>query len=162
MCTDYDKIREKLKEIPYREEIARFCENIIKTLNPSAIILYGSLARGDYKKGSDVDIIIIAENLPQEFTERIEFLLRFSTGGPIEPRGYTPQEFLKMIEEAHGTVLDAVAYGIVLYDRDFIEKAEKLFKKTVKTLKLKRVINGWKSEKHFKKFKSRSRQTDTL
>ena len=162
MRSDYSRIREKLKKIPYREKIARFCENVIEALNPSAIILYGSLARGDYKKGSDIDIIVVAENLPQEFTKRIEFLLRFSTGGPIEPRGYTPQEFLKMIEEAHGTVLDAVAYGIVLYDRGFIEKAEKQFRKTVKTLKLKRVINGWKSEKQFKKFKSKNHQTETL
>ena len=154
MCSYYDRIREKLKEIPYREEIARFCENIIKALNPSAIILYGSLARGDYKKGSDIDIIIVADNLPQKFTDRIELLLCFSAGGPIEPRGYTPHEFLKMIEEAYGTVLDAIAYGIILYDRGFIKKAKELFKKTIKTLELKRVTNGWKSEKYFRKFKN--------
>ena len=154
MCLYYNKIREKIKEIPYREEIAIFCENIIKALNPSAIILYGSLARGDYKKGSDIDIIVIADNLPPKFTDRIEFLLSFSAGGPIEPRGYTPEEFLKMIEEAYGAILDAIAYGIVLYDRDFIKKAKELFRKTVRTLELKRLIDGWKSEKYFRKFKN--------
>ena len=60
-----------------------------------------------------------------------------------------------MVREAHGTALDAVKYGMVLYDRGFMERARRAFEETVRELGLRRVADGWKCEKILEKFKRR-------
>jgi predicted nucleotidyltransferase len=37
-----------------------------------SIAVYGSIARGDYRNDSDIDLLIIARNLPFSITERIK------------------------------------------------------------------------------------------
>ncbi|MDR1053235.1 MAG: nucleotidyltransferase domain-containing protein, partial [Planctomycetaceae bacterium] len=42
--------------IPFIDQIVN---SIVSTVSPDKIILFGSYARGDYKKGSDIDILIL-------------------------------------------------------------------------------------------------------
>ena len=52
--------------------IQKDCECIVTTLKEKlsndliAAALFGSYARGDYQEGSDIDILLIARNLPDE------------------------------------------------------------------------------------------------
>jgi len=57
-------MKKNLKSI--NKGIKKFCQNIIKVMQPNCIILYGSLARGDFNERSDVDVIVISSkiNLP--------------------------------------------------------------------------------------------------
>jgi len=61
------------------------------------MILFGSFAQRDINEGSDVDIIVIAD-FEEPFLDRIKLLLDLNDniGLPIEPIGYTPEEFQKM------------------------------------------------------------------
>ena len=52
---------------PYEIEIQVFCKNVVEKLSPRSIILYGSMATGKFGAGSDIDIIVISENLPKIF-----------------------------------------------------------------------------------------------
>ncbi|MDL5502133.1 MAG: nucleotidyltransferase domain-containing protein, partial [Candidatus Methanoperedens sp.] len=69
-------------------------------------ILYGSMARGDNNLWSDIDFIVISDLLPENPLERLEILYSL-TDVPIEVKGYTRNEFLKMIEKRNPLALDA-------------------------------------------------------
>ncbi len=107
-----------LKTINYG--IKKFCENIIKKLNPKCIILYGSLARGDFNERSDVDLIVISSKLPKNYYERAKLLYDLiETLDPIDPIGFTPDEFINMIENRHCTTLFAMEEGKPLFGKKY-------------------------------------------
>jgi predicted nucleotidyltransferase len=51
------------ENIPFVNQIV---DTIVSTISPDKIILFGSYARGDYKKNSDIDILIIKKGLKNE------------------------------------------------------------------------------------------------
>lgn len=67
----------------------------IKPYNPEKIILFGSYARGEVNKYSDVDLIVIktTNEAWSERLKRVRLLLRTTT--PVDVFVFTPQEFDK-------------------------------------------------------------------
>jgi len=51
------------REIPFIDQIVNI---IVSTVAPDKIILFGSYARGDGKKNSDIDILILKKGLKNE------------------------------------------------------------------------------------------------
>ena len=51
-----------LKYLCYSKEVEEFKVNVIKKYALKCIILYGSLAKGDYNERSDIDLTIISDN----------------------------------------------------------------------------------------------------
>ena len=49
--------------VPFIDQIVN---TIVSTVAPDKIILFGSYARGDYKKNSDIDILILKKGLKKE------------------------------------------------------------------------------------------------
>ncbi|MEM0052790.1 MAG: nucleotidyltransferase domain-containing protein [Nitrososphaeria archaeon] len=98
------------------ESIERYKNIIVEKLKPKKIILFGSFARGDFNEGSDIDLIVIGDwNV--SFLERIKVLLDFNDQYlPIEPFGYTEEEFRRMVEDENPFILNVLKDGIVLYD----------------------------------------------
>lgn len=90
----------------------------IEKLRPSAIILFGSFARGDINEGSDVDIAVLAD-FKEPFLDRIKGLMDLNDdlGLPLEPVGYTPDEFKKMVDEANPFILEIRDKGKVIYGK---------------------------------------------
>jgi predicted nucleotidyltransferase len=54
-----------------------------------AIILTGSLAKGNYAGSSDADILVIAEGLPHRVLERYQLFAVTSLPLDVEPRAYS-------------------------------------------------------------------------
>ena len=50
-------------KIPFLDQIV---DIIISVIDPDKIILFGSYARGDYRKNSDIDILILKRGLKNE------------------------------------------------------------------------------------------------
>lgn len=96
------------------EGIERYKKRVIRNLNPAAIVLFGSFARGDIHEGSDVDMIVIA-NFKEGFLDRIKTLLDLNVGLPLEPIGYTPEEFKKMREQGNSFIVDVLDEGRVIH-----------------------------------------------
>lgn len=82
------------------------------------VILFGSYARGTATSLSDIDLVIISEDLAKwPPLERLEMLSRLTapTHAPIEVLGYTPEEIARAGAESilwgeierHGKVLIA-------------------------------------------------------
>jgi len=68
------------------EKIKEYRNKVIKELDPEAIILFRSFAKGDVNEVSDVDIVAVAD-FKQELLDRIKVLVDLNVGLPLEPVG---------------------------------------------------------------------------
>jgi len=114
------------------------------------LIVLGSRAKGRGKPDSDVDVMIIASNLPgvktPEFTNfpqkimniRQRLLLSdFPLCIGVQPSACcSREEFISWLKRFRVVALDAIYYGKVIYDDGFWEKALQLFKKLEKEYRL--------------------------
>ena len=86
-----------VQKLSYFEKIAAEFVKLLEKegVKVNRVILYGSHARGTAREDSDVDLVIIAEDLKKHpFPERLGFLSRtaWKFNEPLEVIGYTPQE----------------------------------------------------------------------
>ena len=110
---DYERVLEELK---------KYAERALEK-GAKAVILIGSLARGDYTAFSDADIIIISDNIPENPVERIEDFIDPTLSIDIEPRVYTIKEYIKMAEEGRRIIDEVLKYGILLAgDRKILDE----------------------------------------
>ena len=107
-------------------------------------ILYGSMARGDYNVWSDIDFLVISDKLPENPLKRLEFLYSL-TDTPIEVKGYTKDEFLRMIEKRNPLALDALVEGEIIIDDGFWGDAKDKFEETKKRYELVKEHKKWVS-----------------
>ncbi|MDP3105974.1 MAG: nucleotidyltransferase domain-containing protein [Candidatus Methanoperedens sp.] len=105
-------------------------------------ILYGSMARGDNNLWSDIDFLVISDNLPDNPLKRLEFLYSLADTA-IEVKGYTRNEFLKMIEKRNPMALDALDEGKVIVDDGFWEVARDKFEEVKKRYELVKEHKSW-------------------
>lgn len=101
-------------------KMERLVHEIAENYNPSVMVLHGSAAKGVFvEKVSDIDIIVISPRFkdvdPRErFIRLLEICQKHVRR--VEALGYTPHEFVEMIDRLNFFALDAVYYGLPLYD----------------------------------------------
>ncbi|MEM2912983.1 MAG: nucleotidyltransferase domain-containing protein [Candidatus Bathyarchaeia archaeon] len=97
------------------EKIKAYVRRVVESLNPHMVILFGSFATGDINEGSDVDILVVAD-FKEDLLERIKILMELNTFGiPIEPIGYTPEEFEDMRARGNRFIMEVTEKGKILY-----------------------------------------------
>jgi predicted nucleotidyltransferase len=97
--------------------VKRFLNLIIKKFNLKKIIIFGSFARGDYHKGSDLDLVIVGE-FKDRFIDRIGKIIALNNSDlEIEAMVYTEKEFQKMIQERRPFIEQVLEEGIVVYEK---------------------------------------------
>ena len=100
------------------QQIERYCQEIVSKLNPQAMILFGSFATDDINEGSDIDIVVIAD-FQAGFLDRIKLLLDLNHFGlPIEPIGYTSEEFQRLKQAGNPFIAQVLETGKTLYQRE--------------------------------------------
>ncbi|MEN2974179.1 MAG: nucleotidyltransferase domain-containing protein [Candidatus Caldarchaeales archaeon] len=111
-------------------KIEEYKEILIQKLKPDLIILFGSFAKRDFNEGSDVDLLVVAD-FKQSFLDRIKLLLEFNEQLklPLEPIGYTLEEFLEMFRRENRFISEVLEKGEILYMSD---KMLKIFPKNLK------------------------------
>ncbi|MEM2843151.1 MAG: nucleotidyltransferase domain-containing protein [Candidatus Bathyarchaeia archaeon] len=124
---------ERIPHIHFAPVIKKYCELLSKILGDRliSVMLFGSIARGDWNKNSDIDILVVAEGwndkpawerikelrkAKEELEESLEYLEAVKAG-------YWPiiQNYELSIEEAkkfNKIYLDAIIDGIILYDKN--------------------------------------------
>lgn len=84
------------------------------------VILFGSVARGDYSGASDIDLVVVKDT-PERPQQRIADALEqcWSTDPPlpVEPLVYTPEEFARLVADDNPLIAEALRHGRVLYDQ---------------------------------------------
>ncbi len=74
------------------EEARAFARRVRRAYPDARVFLFGSVARGDFHEGSDLDLLVVANGLPKGPLERLKALYRFVEGSE-KPKGLTPEEF---------------------------------------------------------------------
>ena len=131
---DYYTKADAERAIRNAEEVIKFCKvrflkidydgiiNYLKNYAKDAlrkgaklIILYGSLARGDYTATSDADILIISDKFKDiRIIDRMLDFLDPSSPIDIEPRILTTEEFKTLIKKRDRFASEVLRDGIVL------------------------------------------------
>lgn len=77
------------------EILAEIVRRLRTALNPTAIYLYGSCARGEMKPDSDVDLLVVVKRSSLSFFERGAAAYRAlrHIGVPVDVQVYTEEEF---------------------------------------------------------------------
>ena len=91
-----------------RERIERALQAYVQALASEpevlAIVLFGSLARGEATAISDADVLLILAHSPRPFHARIPDYLRGGIGIPMDVFPYTLAEAPHMLGEGTGVV----------------------------------------------------------
>jgi len=98
------------RDAPQWESVERFVENV-RPLNPRLVLLFGSLAKGDFTQHSDADVLVVLEQ-PVDW----ETVYRCSDG-VVQPVVVTWEEAIARIEEGEPFFHEILTEGEVLIDR---------------------------------------------
>jgi predicted nucleotidyltransferase len=103
-------------------QIEMITQAIVKTVNPRKIIMFGSQAKGQAKKDSDVDILVIADRPEGEVWKRREELGNIRRNIPrieiaVDLLLYSPEEVNKWKSTTNHVISEAFREGEVLYER---------------------------------------------
>ena len=107
-----------LENIPreVRGSIARFLAELSRVVRVEAVYLFGSYAKGDWIKTSDVDLVVVSSDFKgMGFLERLDLIntvvWKAGCRVPIEALPYTPEEFRERLEKS-AVLRDARKYWV--------------------------------------------------
>jgi UTP:GlnB (protein PII) uridylyltransferase len=124
--------------------IDHFIERTNRELHPLALILFGSLARGDYHQHSDADFCVILDEPFANPFIGYDRVVACDPSGIVQPLVYNPNQFRQMINQANGIALEIMADGIFLTgDETFRREIETLAAETRQRLEIHRTATGW-------------------
>ena len=100
-------------------EIAReVTDRIVEKIHPEKVIFFGSAARGEANKHSDIDLFIVAKTdkpFPARMSPIHDILHDMHYPCAVESIIYTPDEFRKAQEKGSLFVYEVLTTGRILY-----------------------------------------------
>lgn len=127
------------------EAVGRFVERATQELRPLALILFGSLARGDYHQYSDADFCLVMAETPRSPFEGYDRVVACDPSGVVQPLVYGSDQFRQMVRQANGLALEVLADGLFLAgDEAFRQEIEQLAAHTRQRLGIERTPTGWR------------------
>jgi len=135
---------ERLRELPRFNSLKGFVEAILKQKGDRilSIILFGSMAKGNYTKYSDHDLLVLVSHEELSFKDRL-YEYSLASDGWVEPLVYTREEVKSMLGSLHPLILDALKDGLVIYDRGLWNSLKAKFNKLLKGGAITPKEEGW-------------------
>ena len=125
------------RDYPHWRSVEDFVEGV-RALNPALVLLFGSLARGEFTQYSDADVLLVFDE-PTDWLD----VYRHSDGW-VQPLVKTWQEIQGQLAQGEPFWCEVVADGIVLYDSNGAHRRIKhLAQKSQARFGLVRTENGW-------------------
>ena len=122
--------KQKLKYAEqFKEEVLKKSQKVVK-----AVVLFGSLVRGDFTEKSDIDMLVVIDDVMSRFTpdqkDQFDDMLRsiakkISEDVVVQP-AWTLTEFWDMARIGHPLLYTIVRDGWALYDTGFFVPIRKL------------------------------------
>lgn len=140
-----NSLKNTLIELNFRQEwIPEFIHYIKQCIKKGSVLvlLFGSRAKGDFLRDSDIDLLIVSPDLPADIRDRTPGF--FSDTLPVQPFLLTPAELVERIEKLDFLIFDAFEDGIVLYSDLDLDNIRELLHKSKERFKLRRVKDGWR------------------
>ena len=137
-------LKKKLIDLDFRSDwIPEFINYIEVCIKKDAILilLFGSRAKRDFHKDSDIDILIVSKNLSDDVRERASDF--FSDALPVQPFVMTTAELMERIDKLDFLVFDAFEDGLILYSDMDMDTVNERLKVSKERFSLKRVKSGW-------------------
>lgn len=109
----------ELSDRPRLESLQAFLEALFAARGDDVafVVLYGSMARGDWSRSSDFDVLVGLLQDPQaRLIDRLGTFGELSDGW-VEALPYTLHQVERMFRSFNLVVLAALRDGVVLYDR---------------------------------------------
>ncbi|MDI6784264.1 MAG: nucleotidyltransferase domain-containing protein [bacterium] len=104
-------------KIDYNHEIELFVEKTVKCYFPNRIILFGSAAKGKFREGSDIDLIVIKETR-KPFWSRLKEISKFcSHKVGMDVLVYTPKEFEYLTKSRLFFKEEVLKKGKIVYEQ---------------------------------------------
>ncbi|MEA1936547.1 MAG: nucleotidyltransferase domain-containing protein [Patescibacteria group bacterium] len=101
----------------YQKELDKLSKQIIKKYQPEKIILFGSLAEGNLRKGSDIDLLVIKKS-DKDYWERAEEIAEIiDIDVPCDVLNITPKELKNRLAVNDFFIGDIINKGKVVYER---------------------------------------------
>ena len=128
---------------PKLHKLEHFCKQLLERYTIEALILFGSTAKGTANYRSDFDVLIVTNNMGEDWFTRHRNAFALSIG-LVQPFVLTPQEFSHAIENRQTLVWEAMADGILLYDHGLGREQIQRFQKLLQNGQIERLHKGWR------------------
>ncbi len=101
-----------------RGRLAAYVRRLSADQNVLAIVLFGSLAGGNYTAGSDADLLVVLDTSDRPFHERLAAYVTAELGLPADVFVDTVGEVEQMVAEDRGIPAVALRDGEILFRRE--------------------------------------------
>lgn len=99
-----------------QKEIESIKEQLISKYHPEKIILFGSIVWGGFNKDSDIDFLVIKNNVPHYGRDRLREIYHFvDTDLPVDMLVYKQSEFDERYKMGDPFIKLIVMKGRVIY-----------------------------------------------
>ena len=110
-------------------------------------ILFGSQANGYRTEDSDIDLLVVAENLQPKLHRRKKEMIAIKHSLPVKPLDLlllTPDEVVSNFSNHNPLFLDIAEDGIIIHDKEnFLSDLIKTTREYIKAKGIKRIQGGW-------------------
>lgn len=109
-------------------ELNELINDYKRKLSLRLVVLFGSRARGDYTENSDIDILVVADDLPRDPRETYA-ILRNTSFPQVNPIGFNKELFIKKLKSGSVFLIEILEDGEILYvDDDFLEHVMSIYR----------------------------------
>ncbi len=118
----------------------------------SAVVLFGSIVKGNFTSTSDIDVLVVCEAPPKDWRERDKMVLELTEdieikyATPIHMTLVSKDEISHAIESAYPLMLEIYDANEIIYDKNnFFEQLMIDFEKNLRRWHAKKIDKGiWK------------------
>ncbi len=104
--------RRRAERTALLDQARHFVAGLDTLLSLRAAVVFGSVARGDFNRWSDIDVLIMADNVCGDALERLDAL---GVRPPlVQPIAWTPQEWQARLVRRDPIAHEAAATGVWL------------------------------------------------
>lgn len=107
-------IRRRRERAARIKEARGWARRLAGRLAVRAVVVVGSVARGDFNKWSDLDVLVVADDLPADGRARLALLDADAPAG-CQPIGWTPGELAERRRRGDPIAVEADTVGVVVY-----------------------------------------------
>lgn len=140
------KLNEAVTKSPsfkLEDQLSDFLLSLIEEFEPKTLVLAGSLARGEWVKGSsDIDIILVTEQI-KDHPPTDRFRLSSINGVNVNLSIYTKEEIIEGMKSLSFFILDAIKDGVPLLGGESFAEFESVFREMEEEMKLEKVGKLW-------------------